>query len=127
MKPILKTLLVILSISLVNCKKEDKSKLPSEISTLEVTEITATTAVCSGEIDDYWKDLIVGICWSTDPNIIYDDIYNSYSVSQSQEKRFSCEMTNLIPNTKYYVRAYVANSYGTTKYGEQIEFTTLAD
>ena len=35
-------------------------------------------------------------------------------------------MTNLKPNTKYYVRAYATNSKGTA-YGNELSFTTKAE
>ena len=125
MKLILKTLLLILTISLVNCKKEDKN-LPPNISTLEVTEITATTAVCGGEIkidELYYYDGFKGICYSTNPNPTIDD---DRFPALEDEKLFSCKMINLSPNTKYYVRAFVGNGRG-VKHGEQKEFITLAE
>jgi hypothetical protein len=33
----------------------------------------------------------------------------------------------LTPNTKYYVRAFAYNNPDAVKYGEQKEFTTLAE
>lgn len=36
---------------------------------------------------------------------------------------YSCNLTNLTPNTTYYVRAYATNSAGTT-YGNEISFST---
>ena len=129
MKQALKTLLLVLSISLINCKDEDKSdlfKIPSEISTLEVTEITATTAVAGGEMDDYWKGLRVGIRWSTNPETInLEYLNNTYSASPG--KRFFIEMTDLTPDTKYYVMAFVANRHGFAEFGEMMQFTTLAE
>jgi len=125
MKTILKTLLLILTISLVNCKKEDKN-LPPNISTLEVTEITATTAVCGGEIkidELYYSAGNMGICFNTKPNPTTDDY--SYS-ALGGEKLFSCKIINLTPNTKYYVRAFVGNGSG-LKYGEEMVFTTKAE
>jgi len=39
---------------------------------------------------------------------------------------FSVELNGLLPETKYYVKAYAVNEAG-TGYGEEIEFTTSAD
>ena len=84
MKPILKTLLLILSISLlVNCKK-DKEKPPPDITTLEATEITATTAICGGELVDYRDGLAMGICWGTNQN----PTVNPFFIPAWPEKRF---------------------------------------
>ena len=133
MKTTLKVLLLILSISLISCEKKYKVKTPPEISTLEVTEITATSAVCGGEMEDYWKDLTLGILWSTEPWTVTETgsiVVTSETIGSSYPempgKRFTCQMTDLTPNTKYYVRALASCHYG-LKCGEQIEFTTLAE
>jgi len=123
MKTILKTLLLILSISLVSCKKEEMDKRPRPISTLEVTEITSTSAICGGEMDVYTIMGYRGICWSTNPNPTENDS-RAYDTTYG-EASFSCIMTNLTPNTKYYVRAF--HTTYITNYGEQMEFTTLAE
>ena len=126
MKPILKTLLLILSISLVSCKKDDV-KQPPNISTLDVAEITATTAVCGGEMDDVYLGLSAGVVFSTNPNPTLDNSLTFPYTMELNEKHFICEMSYLTPNTKYYVRAYVIRFGGDIKYGEQKEFTTLAE
>ena len=125
MKPILKTLLLIISISLVSCKK-DKIETPN-VSTSEITEITATTAVCGGELEDIYLDMLAGIVFSTNPNPTRDNSLTFPPTMALSEKRFICEMSYLTPNTKYYVRAYVKRYEGDIKYGEQKEFTTLAE
>ena len=130
MKPILKTLLVILSISLVNCKKED-GKLPPEILTLEISEITSTSAVINGELDDYWEGLEIIVVWSTDPNAVGSSVLNSLCASPG--KHFSIEITDLTPDTKYYAIACIGatyaikKTYGVSNYSEQMEFTTLSE
>ena len=121
MKTILKTLLLILSISLVGCKKEERDKGQHPISTLEITEITAITAVSGGEMKVSSPMFKMGICWSINPNPTVDNFKIN---NETDKKRFSCIMTNLTPNTKYYVRAF--NIWGLCiEYGEQVEFTTL--
>ena len=126
MKTTLKVLLLILSISLISCEKKYKVKTPPEISTLKVTEITATTAVCGGQIDKYWDDLGMGVCWDTEPDPIPGVTY--FIEAALPGKSFSCEMTNLKPNTKYYARAFIASRGNSTiNYGAQMVFTTLAE
>jgi len=95
------------------------------ISTLEVTEITATTAISGGEL--IFRGLIQskGICWSTNPNPTTNDFT---IISNSQfENSYPCKMTDLTPNTKYYVRAFVKPGDAPEYYGNQVEFTTLAE
>ena len=129
MKITFKTLLLILSISLVNCKKDEK--LPPEILSQEITEITATSAVLNLELDGYWDGLSAGIFWSTDPAKLRSGTDNFLLASPG--KKIFLEMKELTPNTKYYVIAFVYAKYaikkeaGKTNYGEMIEFTTLAE
>jgi len=129
MKQILKTLLLVLSISLVSCKKD--GKYPPEILKTEVTEITATSAVVSVELVDYWEGLEMGIVWNTDPDRILMEADNFLFASHG--KHFFIEITDLAPDTKYYVMAFVGASYaikkviGINNYGELVEFTTLAE
>lgn len=142
---ILKTSLLILSILLlISCEKEYKPV--SGITTLGVTEITATSAVCGGKLDAYWDNLSMGIVCSTNPypesnmintNAKYDDSVHEVLAENISltGNSFSCEIPGLAPNTKYYVRAYVKLKFVSSKnerediikYGEQLEFTTLAE
>ena len=65
-----------------------------------------------------------GICWNTEPNPTSDNFTN---YTNSWDIKYSCSMTNLIHNTKYYVRAFVRDMNGIVHYGTQVEFTTLAE
>ena len=126
MKQTFKILLLLLSISLINCKKDNKDVLPPDITTLEVTEITTTTAVSGGEVDVYYDELAMGLIINTSQNPTFENYTGSFLPGTIGQKRFSSEMRNLVPNTKYYVRAYVMRN-GDVKYGNQVEFTTLAE
>ena len=95
------------------------------VTTDSVSQITRESAVCGGNItstgyDELW---IYGICWDTDPN---PTIYKMHTYDGSEPRHYTSTMTNLIRNTKYYVRAYVTNSKGTS-YGEEYSFFTLQD
>ncbi len=102
------------------CKKED----PPTLSTLEVTEITGNSAKSGGNITDDGGASVTsrGIVWSTSEN---PDIYNNegVTVDGSGPGEFTSELTELSPETKFYVRAYATNSLGTT-YGESVDFIT---
>ena len=64
-----------------------------------------------------------GVCWSTTPNPTRS---NSYATSGGGTGNFTANLSLLIPNTTYYVRAF-AISMGGIAYGNEVVFTTPAD
>ena len=78
--------------------------------------IKGTLAKAGGIIKDNGgaEKLITGLCWSTSSG---PDLTSSYNTS------LAFEMTGLIPNTIYFVRAYATNSAGTA-YGNEISFNS---
>ena len=64
-----------------------------------------------------------GMCWSTSPNPTTAN-YSNYNPTSIPVGPFSYPIGNLLPNTTYYVRAYVLTSAGTA-YGNQVTFTTF--
>ena len=99
-----------------------KSGIP-EVSTSEVTDITASTAICGGTvIDDGGLDITAcGFCWNTEPNPTIDGNHTSEETGMGS---FSTQLTRLNPNKAYYVRAYASNG-NVTVYGNEVTFTTL--
>lgn len=96
------------------------------VTTIQVSSITASTALCGGNVTYDGGASITGrgVCWSTTPEPELNDFFTSDGTGSAS---FSSAMTNLAPATTYYVRAYVKNSAWTV-YGEQITFMTkLAD
>lgn len=61
-----------------------------------------------------------GICWSTNPNPTTND---SVIVEGSGTGIFNSTLTELRPDTKYYMRSFATNLNGTA-YGNQISITT---
>ena len=61
-----------------------------------------------------------GICWKTSTGPTIADARTDEGTGFSA---FTSLMTNLIPNTTYYVRAYSTSEAGTT-YGNELSFTT---
>ena len=61
-----------------------------------------------------------GICYSTNEN---PTINNNHTTNGTGAGTFTSNLTNLIENTNYYVRAYATNSTGTA-YGNPETFTT---
>ena len=99
---------------------------PITVTTAEPTDITANSAVSGGSITSNDGNYIYvfqkGICWAIHPNpLVMND---SYTENGSGAESFTAEMTDLIPNTVYYVRAYAVTLYGTT-YGDELSFNTL--
>ena len=91
--------------------------------TLDVTEVAQTTAVSGGDVTSDGGSEVYsrGICWGVNPNPTLDDDFTTNGDGLGE---FTCNIVNLTPNTKYYVRAFATNSVGTS-FGEQVEFTTL--
>lgn len=93
--------------------------------TTSVTSITATSAISGGNITSDGGDAVTarGVVWSTsqDPSVETNQGITSNGKGTGS---FTSSLTNLQPQTLYYVRAYATNSVGTT-YGNQLSFTTL--
>jgi len=91
--------------------------------TTAVSSITSTTAVLGGNIADDGGDPVTvrGICWGTAPGPTIN--INNTSDESGTGSSFTSKLTNLAPNTTYYVRAYATNSAGTA-YGNEVTFST---
>jgi len=94
------------------------------LTTAEVAEITATTAISDGEISDDGGSPVIarGVCFSTSQNLTITD---STTNDGSGNGIFVSSLTNLLPDTLYYVRSYATNGVGTF-YGNEVSFTSLA-
>ena len=91
------------------------------VTTSDVNNITSTMAKCGGEVTE--GDFTVtarGVCLSTADNPTIDD---SHTVDGGGAGSFTSNITGLIGNTTYYVRAYATSSAGTV-YGETKTFET---
>ena len=95
-----------------------------QLSTAEISEITATTATAGGNITDAGTPAytVRGVCFATTASPTIDD---SKAISEGGGiGDFTVALTNLTPNTTYYARAYATNSNGTA-YGNEVSFETL--
>lgn len=101
--------------------------LPPLVTTLDVTNVRATSCIGHGTIDD----VVVrgyatkkGFCWNTSgtPTIADDKVQSigSYSNGESIVKPVS----GLLPDTTYYIRAYAYTVDGGYGYGDEVEFAT---
>ena len=88
-----------------------------------ISNITATSVECSGYVsyDGGFPVTERGICWSTTSNPTLENAY--HVTAGSGTGNFSATLTDLAPNTKYYVCAYATNRQGTT-YDQDKNFTT---
>ncbi len=95
------------------------------VTTADITEITQTSAVSGGDVtSDGGAEVIArGLCWSTSQNPTIDDNHTNDGVGTGI---FTTNLSDLVPNTTYYLRAYATNSVGTA-YGEERVFTTLEE
>jgi plastocyanin len=93
------------------------------LTTTEAGTITATSAVSGGNItDDGGADVTArGVCWSTAENPTTADAITEDGTGTGV---FESSLTELLPSTIYYIRAYATNSSGTA-YGTQVSFTTM--
>ena len=82
------------------------------IITADVSEITSSGALSGGTIENYKRSAITakGVCWSTGENPTIADNKTTESVDSMI---FKSKMTGLLPDTKYFVRAYATNNSGT--------------
>ena len=92
------------------------------VTTVEVIDVTATTAICVGNVSSDGGAEVTerGACWSTAEN---PTTSGTHLANGSGTGSFTVSMTGLIANKTYYVRTYATNSQGTA-YGEQKTFTT---
>lgn len=92
------------------------------LTTTSVTDVTATSAKCGGNITDNGGFTVTarGICWNTVGN---PDTNDTHTASGAGNGTFSINMTNLNIGTTYYVRAYAVNQMGVA-YGNAVTFTT---
>ena len=92
------------------------------LSTIEVSNITISTATSGGNVTFDGGSAITtcGVCWSIKSN---PTITNNKTSDGNGIGSFTTNLSGLIGNTTYFVRAYATNSVGTS-YGNQFSFVT---
>jgi uncharacterized protein (TIGR02145 family) len=116
---ILLTCMFIIVVFLLSCKKD----IIPVLETAEITNITSTSAISGGTINDEGSGAVLacGLCWNTSGS---PTIENNKSTDNPGSGSFTSNITGLEPATKYYVRSYATNDAG-TGYGKESTFTTL--
>jgi hypothetical protein len=92
------------------------------LTTSDTSNVTQSTANCGGNIiyDGGASITEKGVCWSTTTN---PTISNNKTSNGSGNGSFTSNLSNLLPNTTYFIRAYAMNSAGSS-YGNNVSFTT---
>ncbi|MEI6050937.1 MAG: hypothetical protein WCS03_18765, partial [Bacteroidota bacterium] len=103
-------------------KQETYFGLPV-LTTKPITDITYITSTCGGNIGDdgHLPITLKGVCWGISQNPTLNDFKTNDGNGTGS---YVSNLTGLISNTTYYVRAFATNTIG-TGYGDQISFTTL--
>ncbi len=104
-----------------SCDKDDNDTIPT-LSSLEITDITPSTATSGGNITNDGGSNVTarGVCWSTSSN---PTTSNSHTSNGTGTGGFTSLLTGLTEDTTYYVRAYATNSEGAV-YGNEEIFKT---
>jgi uncharacterized protein (TIGR02145 family) len=112
---------------LFSCSSDDAENNPTlpVLTTTNTGNITLTTATSGGNITaDGGADITArGVVWNTSSNPTISLV--TKTTDGTGIGSFTSNLTNLTPNTTYYVRAYATNSVGTV-YGNEVTFTTSA-
>ena len=95
------------------------------ISTIVATNTLTPSPSSGGTItsDGGYSITSKGVCWSTSPN---PTISNNITNNGTGASNFTSILSNLLPTTTYYYRAYATNSIG-TGYGITYTFTTASN
>jgi uncharacterized protein (TIGR02145 family) len=119
---------VCFSMLMVSCSKKENNDPVNNptipvLSTATVTGITQTTATSGGIITSDGGATITGrgACWSLSSAPTISDPHTSDGTGPGS---FTSQLSGLIPDTPYFVRAWATNSAGTA-YGNILSFTTL--
>lgn len=105
-----------------------KAKKKAVLNTLEVSSVTATTAVLNGEIvdDGYPKYYERGIVLSEQAMPTLEQKLQQLTATMTNDSVYSCQAVGLTLGKTYYVRAYAVNDVGTAYSSNQVSFTTAA-
>lgn len=115
-------LAIILLVINHSCENPTSTEILPKITTTEVSHVTDASALSGGIIDSDagYQISACGVCWSTSSNPTIADNFTQDSIISGG---FVSEVSGLIPNTTYYLRAYATNKNGIA-YGLEQTFTT---
>ena len=92
------------------------------VDTYTVKDITCYSAVPSGRVLSSGGQVVMehGICYGTEPRPIVEGTHVALGAGVGP---FECQLTDLLPDTRYYVCAYAVCTKG-VYYGDQLTFDT---
>lgn len=97
----------------------------TKVSTDSYENLTSTSCLVKGTVVDIGEEGIIqhGHCWSANPN---PTISNDKTEKGTRDVigAYSSDLFSLIPDKKYYIKAYAIDKDG-EHYGREISFTTL--
>jgi len=106
-----------------SCKKEEIKRI-IKVTTDEVTQLKTKSATVNGTIIDIGEGITEhGFCWSTTNNPTIELSTKTQLGLKNSKGSFTGNLTNLTPNTTYYVRSYASDGE-TIKYGNEKSFKT---
>jgi len=120
--------LSVVIVYLLGCTSDDLKwdllkvdRLP-DVTTKDATVNSNNSAILNGEVKSFGTSIVTrrGFCYSTSPNPDFSS--NTVSVG-SGDGIFNIEITGLVRNQDYYVKAFAENSKGVV-FGVQKTFTT---
>jgi|GEM_PF-5783066 len=105
-----------------SCPGDNKLSIP-ELTTTAISGIESNKAASGGTVtkDNGYDVTQRGVVWGTSPAPTI--ALTTKTTNGTSTGTFTSSLANLLPNTKYYVRAYATNIVG-TGYGNEISFTT---
>jgi uncharacterized protein (TIGR02145 family) len=106
------------------CKKAEQMCKPARVLTDSISNVTASSVITHSSITKYCDEPVIesGIYYATHTNPTKADFIVK---SNTSEARFSVSMRNLLPNTTYYLKAYVVTKAGASV-GNEVAFITPA-
>jgi CubicO group peptidase (beta-lactamase class C family) len=119
--------IILLLIATVSCSKDSNSggseTFLATLTTSTASSITNSTAISGGTISSDGGATVNqrGVCWSINHN---PTIADNKTLDGTGVGTYSSTLTNLTPNTTYYIRAYATNSQGTA-YGTEVSCNTI--
>jgi uncharacterized protein (TIGR02145 family) len=126
MKNIFKAIVLFLGIYMISACKTDELLKVTKLQTGEITNITSNSATATGIFIDLSGNVTeYGHCWNkTGSPTIFD---NKFIVTEDVKKgEYKSTISNLVVDTKYYVRAYAIDD-NRNIYGDQIDFSTHSE
>ena len=118
--------LLIYTLITISCQKLEPVAVTkfAPLSIDQITFVGITTASVKGVFMDVGEGIIsYGHCWSKSPNPTITDPKTINTGQAPKQIEYTSQINNLLPDTKYYLRAYYINSEGSF-YSNQIELNT---